>query len=664
MQDIEQKAFAIYKKNLNYLKEQDKHLFDKINLLSTLIEEEKYRQKYALEYKQEGYFDIQEISTQNWLYNEHSNKYSDKLKNSVNYKRTGSVFEAQSRFAIDSNNIEVYGEMKNFRSSLWATAKIIDYNAKNAPKNNSEMKELYKFIFINTGLGLHVESIIKKFNIKVAFIYEDNLELFRLSLFVTDYSELSSKTNLIFSIMDSFKEIQGKFFGFLNTAFGHNLYIKFIPFNHNYQEVINNLQSITLSQNHIMYPYQAFMSRSFSSAAKVSSGKSFINVRETYLNTPLSNKPVLLLAAGPSLQNNLKWVKENYVNFIVIAVFSVCEYLLNEEIVPDIIMHIDPEEQENLNISEEKNKQLLKNTIIIIGSSVHEKLINNFKKENLYVIEESTSFKRNFGFFTMPTIGEYSAFVSLILGTNELYLLGVDQALDPNTMKDHIDSHIYSATVDKDKETDSVLFQESICYIKGNFLDKVPTKPNFRLSVTQFANAVKKLKQPYQNIYNLSNGAYLEETIPTHIESISEMQSIDKKLFRLHMNDFLQKNISSIFTEEDKAYLQKQIDIAENILCDVVRLRKQKSKKADSYLNNKLLPFMQKVCEVEKEDRSDIGEIFYEYFKISASFVFDTLNTKKLENEKKHVTNIDKIVLDEVEKIAKLYLEKMKSYMK
>lgn len=665
MNDLEQQTLQTYQKNLDFFKVNIPLIFEKITIFSHALSQGIYIEKYALEYKDEGYFDIQEIFTKEFLYGENSQKYSEKLSSIVNCHRTGSVFEAQQRFNIKEEELEEIGDFKNFQSSLWATAKILYYNSKVSPKSSSEMEKIYKFIFLETGLGLHIPIIIKRYKIPSVFIYEQNIELFRLSLFVTDYAELSKNTKFFFSIMDTFEQLQYTFTSFLNDSFNHNLYIKFLPFSKNHQEILHDLQSITLSQNHIMYPYQAYMARSFNAIDKISQGKCFFDISHTYDKTPLSSKPILVLASGPSLQNNTEWIKQNQEKFLIIAVLSACQHLFHHNITPDIIVHIDPQEV-SLHLIENIEISKFQNSTIIFGSSVHHKVVEKFKDIPIIFIEEATSFKINHGFYTLPSIGEYATMLPLIMGAKEVFVLGVDLALDPESMKDHIDLHVASKQINKENKKESVSFQGSLCYVKGNFLDTVPSKPNFRLSLTQFHKAVLHYKQAHQTIYNLSNGAYLEGTIPLHVTSLNQdsLPSIDKPLLHSKISTFLHAHSSCEFRDIDQKNIEKQLENSIHILNTIKKLRFIASKEPENYLFKKLIPFVQESSEMHTKHKSDLGEILFEYFKITLSFIFDTFNTKNLKDTKKHIKELDKIVLDELEKIVLTYHNTLEKALK
>ena len=67
------------------------------------------------------------------------------------------------------------------------------------------------FIVFGVVLGIHIPEIIDKMKAKVYHIIEPSLELFRLSLFVTDYSSLFEQSQVYFYIADEEQEFTQKF---------------------------------------------------------------------------------------------------------------------------------------------------------------------------------------------------------------------------------------------------------------------------------------------------------------------------------------------------------------------------------------------------------------------------------------------------------------------
>jgi hypothetical protein len=71
--------------------------------------------------------------------------------------------------------------------------------------------EFNKFIFLGTLLGIHLNDIDKELNSKAYLILEENIEIFRLSMFLTDYESLHKNSKLFFCINENEKEFTKKF---------------------------------------------------------------------------------------------------------------------------------------------------------------------------------------------------------------------------------------------------------------------------------------------------------------------------------------------------------------------------------------------------------------------------------------------------------------------
>ena len=127
MDEITLKALNTFTKNLKYLEEHHKPIFEKIALLNHLIDEGQYTEHYALEYKDEGYFDILELETNEFLYKSNSLEAAKRMANAIDMKRMGAVFKAQKLvFATDKQAEMIDKSQLSFHNSLWATIKIIN----------------------------------------------------------------------------------------------------------------------------------------------------------------------------------------------------------------------------------------------------------------------------------------------------------------------------------------------------------------------------------------------------------------------------------------------------------------------------------------------------------------------------------------------------------
>jgi len=67
---------------------------------------------------------------------------------------------------------------------------------------------------------------------------------------------------------------------------------------------------------------------------------------------------------------------------------------------------------------------------------------------------------------------------------------------------------------------------------------------------------------------------------------------------------------------------------------------------------------------MDYKTQSDLAQVYYEYFSIVMSYIFDLFNTTELTNPTKHVTQINAILVKQLLKMSNLYISKLESYLK
>jgi len=134
----------IYFKNMQWLKKYDKKLYKKLDKVSNKLINDKSKEKYAVELNKEAALDIINKKDKTFLYN---------------------------------CEPFIYGDNKVL-----------------------EVKKAKKFGFIGTGLGTHITSIIREIKPRKSLICEDDVQIFRCSLYVTDYESLSNISKIKFAI--------------------------------------------------------------------------------------------------------------------------------------------------------------------------------------------------------------------------------------------------------------------------------------------------------------------------------------------------------------------------------------------------------------------------------------------------------------------------------
>lgn len=665
MDDISTKALNSFTKNMKYFEENHKPIFEKISLLNQVIDEGHYSEHYALEYKEEGYFDILELSSNEFLYKENSIEHATRMANSVDLKRTGGIFKAQKYvWATEEQAERIDTSELSFHNSLWSTIKIINYVNRHTPPE-TYMNRVHKIIFLGIGLGLHLLKIVAKLNPQVIFIKEKNLETFRLSLFVTDYTQLAQDHFLYFSLTDDDEEEKENFIQFLDKGNNHNLNLKHIPFTLNYESELRRLQGHVLSQSYVAYGYSAMLLRFIDSPRYLAQRYSFVNVNKIHHGSIFSQKPVLLVFSGPSTLKNIEWLKANHHRFILVSALSTCKLLHHAGIVPNIVIHIDPGENSSLLFDGLDIKAYLKDAIVLLASNVDEKTVQQFDRSKIHFIEQGTTYKKDFGKLSAPSVGEYAYGLFLILGTMNMFMLGIDLALDNETLQSHGGFHAFQ-TKGKIDEKDATLDPfSSVEYVQGNFLDKVPTFSSYKISIMQVEIFTGMLKRFNQTIHNLSNGAYLSGCDPLKIEDYNweQLKPLAHATLTEDLNNFFKTISSDDFNEEDKGQLKYQIKEAKKLEKIIKQHQKKKFVDAEAYLTT-LAKLSWDLSDMEYKTHSDLAQVYYEYFPIVLSYIFDLFNTKELENSNKHITQTNTILVKQLLKISELYITKLEGYVK
>ncbi|MEA3315260.1 MAG: 6-hydroxymethylpterin diphosphokinase MptE-like protein, partial [Campylobacterota bacterium] len=537
-EDITKQTINNFSNNLIFLKNKDINLYNRVEVLTQLINENKYETQYELEYiKDDKNFDIFHKRTNSYIYNKKPSLFIKNAIETINKNKINTidllnikVFNQRNPF-IKDKNLPFHTRLRvNLINEMFEYIKILK-----APTNykNKKFKYIDKFIFIGTLLGTHIKDIDNKLKAKLYFIYENNLEIFRLSLFTIDYSLLSKNSKLIFSIMDDKIDIQKKLTNYFSYNKESNYMIKYYSTNYNIGDFFDRILSVSAVENPFNYDYQRILNDLIKNSMKKISSSKILNTQNNS-NNILKDKKILFLAAGPSLERNIKWIKENKNKFIIIAVAATLKTILKHKIIPHIITSADSHEIVIKQFPKEY-KNIFNKIPFLASISTDKKVLRLFNKKNIFFYEIGTHFKNNSQELSAYTIGEITLQLISILGANKIYMLGSDMALDQETGSTHISNHKFNKSYNLDKiakssnsfiKNENFDLHESTLKVKGNFQEQVITTSRMSKSIEMYNIAINKIlsQDNSKKIYNLNNGAYFEGAIPTKIENINISQ--------------------------------------------------------------------------------------------------------------------------------------------
>jgi len=529
MQTINTIITENFHQNINYIEIHHPTLFSKLSDYDSAVVHGHYKEKYELIYENNN-FDVFEKKTAKYLYNKQSTQYAKLAAQSIEYGVEENTFEGYESVKISNNQAQKFISQEPFEHHMSGFAPIINFTQKNSLQP-IKLTNIDKYIFFGTGLGLHITTMMQKLQAKMYLIVEDDLELFRLSLFTTNYAKLAKSTKLIFSVFEDQNEFVTSAEIFLKEQYYYNHYIKFFQMLSHSDEKRTQFHVAVGSQSHQLFFYHHLLIQYLKPLEYMFDNYKFLNKSLDFSSLSSEKKPFLLLAAGPSLQQNIKWVEENQKNFIIVALSATLSLLEKHHIIPNIITHLDGFEAASLHLTKLKKPQNLQSSLCFFSDRTSLEVLSLFDKKQIYLFENGTTYKQDTLKPSAPDVGSLSFQLLLKLKVKTFYLLGLDLAVNSQTGATHSSEHSYNRKLNIEKKLDqesTITYKETLFEIAGNRQTKVLTTAHFKSSIDTINLSSKLLKQEFQTIYNLGEGAQFLGTLPKNRECNSYLQSLRK----------------------------------------------------------------------------------------------------------------------------------------
>ncbi|XPV68890.1 MAG: 6-hydroxymethylpterin diphosphokinase MptE-like protein [Halarcobacter sp.] len=493
------------------------------NLQNTLLEI--YQQNttylkinYPLIYKK--IYDFEKKGIENSYINFENNHFELYIKNKKVYNcdpfydakcRAESIKSSNAYFKIIVDSIDD----KNLNDSDELSGHSLVHTYLNKIETNSNKK----FIFIGTLLGVHLNDIHRIEKQSTYLIVEPNIEIFRLSLFLTDYTEIAKTSKLFFSIEENQKELSQTVEEFLEYKYQDNNLIKFELASEEYIDLISLLKNLLISKNPFIDVYSEDI---------INIKRALYNLNHTQIpfisfkdNFEKKNIPALILGAGPSLEKYQEFIKKHHKNFYIICASAALKRLAFLDVVPDMVVCIDKKKKE---ILEQFNvdKKFYETSTILVSSKTNRLVIERILSSKTYMIEISINFIKEVKSFYPVSVGDCMFEIASIFNFSSLYLLGIDAAYS-NTLNSH--DSLHQQNIQLENMQNSSDYKTTLIKIKGNFKKTVDTSLAFKEIIDRFETLSKTINK---KVFNLSDGAYLKNCIPTKIDTIKNKKIEDK----------------------------------------------------------------------------------------------------------------------------------------
>ena len=657
MIDIEQEAIKTYELNMQYLKKNHPNLHKDLLSLDLEMQNGNIQQKFDLEYIEDN-FDIKEIATGKYIYEKESNKIAQSYADTTVFDKDISTIESFSMLDLTDEKVKLEDFTIRARQYIYP---MMTYSVKNI-KRNSKMKEIVKYIFSGIGLGSHIQSIHNKIHGHRYLIIEDDIEIFKLSLFVTKYYEIAKEATIYFSVLEDETAFKITYDRYMQDAFMYNYLIKYTHLSIHSHVKLKQLISFTGSQTYVAYPYQLQLDRYLSPLKCINEKYPLIDIYKDIDDSILKNKPVLVIASGPSLSKNIEWLKQNHSKFIIMAVSSSLHFLDKHDIYPDLVLSADADIRVGEFFTNFKNKDFLNNTTIIFSSITHSDVLEKAKKYDFYISDISMQFNTDKPRYSFSCVGSFAYLYALDTSATNIYVLGLDLAVDQKTGEDHISEHMFSTKTDianKGALPLTISLTETLIPLQGNFQETIYTTPSFHSSIFTIAQVASSIKKPYQNVYNVNHGAKIQASQALEISSVdvASLEKLNKIEFHNLFSKELNKNNNNTLNDKDLEIIKNNKIVIKKVKKLISKHSlKSKTSNYDIYID-RLLKLSENIyaCEVARPVKPLIT--YKAYFEYVFSIMYTFFNTKDLTNIKQHIANFDKMILDGLNDITRQFEE-------
>jgi hypothetical protein len=263
------------------------------------------------------------------------------------------------------------------------------------------------------------------------------------------------------------------------------------------------------------------------------------------------NKSVIIVCAGPSLDKDITYLKKLNGKIFICATGHTLKALKKHNIIPDIVLHIDPFETEWSEYTF-ANYDFSKINLLLLAATCNNKLFKKPAKNiawllvnNAYDDWLSDLFGIKNSLENSLTVGQASLIILSILGFKNISFIGLDHSFEKNEYAESIGN---SKTADWSKGE----------HIKWPSKNKglVTTSKMFISSILAFERLIPNLKKKYLYLkfYNCSSmGANIKGLTNTTLKKFSDIVDFEKihtltysKNFLINNNIKTIRNISSV----------------------------------------------------------------------------------------------------------------------
>ena len=398
-----------------------------------------------------------------------------------------------------------------------------------ASSGNTDVIDGYLYDRMNTpilacygvGCGFYLEIMLQKLNLRHLIIYEADVELLLASLYCIDWGPIFDYFNLPHKRLDIFlgedvEELTDATIASIRTH-STTFATQNLIFQHLSSDFYSSLDKRLREKLVVVVQGYGFYDDERDGLEHTLGNIAKDRPLFTQALKPKKQLPVFVVAAGPSLQNDIKFIQDHREQAIIFSCGSAIGALLSNGVVPDF--HLEKERVTAVDYTLEKvhDPETLKKIHFIALNVVTPDAAERFASCSLMLKSDdfpSSLFPPNFPHTrsVQPMAANFGIACAIDLQFKDIYLFGVDMG-----MKDPDKHHVSGTVHDQDEVRDLILYITPDAYaadkvVQGNHGGEVFTNACYLWGV----HAAETAAGNYQKgkIYNFSDGAKMLNTIP------------------------------------------------------------------------------------------------------------------------------------------------------
>ncbi len=446
---------------------------------------------------------------------------------------------------------------------------------------------------LGLGGGLVLEALRERYTkIHALLIFEESLDLFRISCYFVDYPALFEQVNnrSCFLFVESLMKATYITTFFDNKKITANylrleLMLYDTPKLKAVQNVINgayakNARGWGTFDDELTGIENALKNMEYT---KTSKGH-FTLKHPFFFNTKRINAPICVVGNGPSLNNLLPFIKENAQKMIIFSCGTAIKPLLNYGIKPDFQFEI--ERTDYLHTAFDGLE--LSGITLICANLVDSKVLELFDEALIFSRDGSCAAEihapKNRLLGASPFVGNAATSLAAMVGSDVLFC-GVDCGYILGATK-HAEGSFYGAeqSYNEEKELPKDSFR-----VKPN-KDKIVFADSLFFNSKDNIEGILKIFRP-NTVLNLGEGAYIEGALSVNADNFS-LKKIDKKVAIKRLKRFFSKQSEQAFHNPIEQFFEDKGDVFFSVLEKIFDEKVDTKQELFTFLDNASLGLM------------------------------------------------------------------------